>query len=333
MKHVHWNIFVAIVAFGTPQLIACSSQFSSCEARRTCSHAGRSAAEGGSSGEGGSDAGEGGSADDDADAEDALGGVGGVDDEDPGAAAGSAGASSGCGDGEVGSGEQCDQGAANNAEAYGPDLCTDKCQSAPFCGDGVRNGAEACDDRSSGSTALGACNPECTGYYEKKFIRRTFHFDDYSTNLGDISGADMKCAKEFGDGWKALLVGASRRATVTPCAGDQQLDWVIRKYTHYYNSSNELIWRTDGVSLLGVRDGKRVNTYAPAFPSSGTYPWSGYKSDWTTFDDSSSATTYQGTCNSWTSVSGGWGSFIQPDLMNPASEACGATAFILCVEQ
>ena len=143
----------------------------------------------------------------------------------------------------------------------------------------------------------------------------------------------MKCAKEFGDGWKALLVGASRRATVTPCAGDQQLDWVIRKYTHYYNSSNELIWRTDGVSLLGVRDGKRVNTYAPAFPSSGTYPWSGYKSDWTTFDDSSSATTYQGTCNSWTSVSGGWGSFIQPDLMNPASEACGATAFILCVER
>ncbi len=55
---------------------------------------------------------------------------------------------------------------------------------------------------------------------------------------------------------KALLVGATRRATVAPFAGDQQLDWVIRKYTYYYNSNNQLLWRTDGIALLGVRDGQ-----------------------------------------------------------------------------
>jgi hypothetical protein len=184
MTHDHWITFIAFVAFGAPQIFACSSQFSSCEARRKCAHAGPSAADGGRSGEAGSNAGEGGSADGDH----ALVGVGRADGEELGAA-GSAGASSDCGDGEVGAGEQCDQGAANSAKAYGPGRCTDKCQSAPFCGDGVRNGAEACDDHGSGSTVLGACNPECTGYYEKKFIQRTFEFDAYSTNLGgDLGG-------------------------------------------------------------------------------------------------------------------------------------------------
>ncbi|MEO6598859.1 MAG: DUF1554 domain-containing protein [Polyangiaceae bacterium] len=271
----------------------------------------------------------------------ALGADGGTVGSDGGAAGtdgGAAGtddpASVGCGNGTVEPGEECDQGTANSSKAYGPDLCTDKCKQAPYCGDGVRNGTEACDAQASDVTDLGACDPECSGFYEKKFVKATY--DSYSTNLGGIVGADAKCVAEFGSGWKALLVGSTRRATVTPFAGDQQLDWVIRKYRHYYNSNNQLLWRTDNSTLLGVRDGKRANLYADAFPDKvGTYPWSGYDADYTTFDDSKSSTTYKGTCNSWTagSPNAGWGSFVQQDLASPASEQCGASGPLLCVEQ
>ncbi|HEY0464256.1 MAG TPA: DUF1554 domain-containing protein [Polyangiaceae bacterium] len=229
-------------------------------------------------------------------------------------------------------GEDCDQGSANNATAYGPGLCTDRCKTAPYCGDGVRNTGEVCDERASGSTALGACDPECGGYYEKKFIKPTFTATPLSTNLGGIVGADATCVSQFGAGFKALIVGKTRRATVTPLLGDQPLDWVLQKYRYYYNQSNELIWRTDEVPLLGVRGGKRLEIYADLFPQTGSYPWVGFRLDWTTFADNASAS--EGTCNSWTTDSGGGvGDFIVPDLTVVASEPCGASGFILCVGQ
>ncbi|MEO8983371.1 MAG: DUF1554 domain-containing protein [Polyangiaceae bacterium] len=248
------------------------------------------------------------------------------------AVAGGAGASaSTCGNGKLDAGEDCDQGAANSSTAYGVGLCTNQCKVAPYCGDKIRNGSEACDGGATGSTTLGDCNPECTGFYEKRVIAPTL--DNYSTNLGGIAGADAKCAIQFGADYKALVVGATRRATVTPLKGDQPLDWVIEKYRYYYNNLNELLWRTDEVPLLAVRDGKRQDIYANAFAPGGAYPWSGYALDWTTYDDAVSATTYAGTCDSWTSDTTGWGSFVGADLRPGSSELCGARAFILCVEQ
>jgi hypothetical protein len=248
-------------------------------------------------------------------------------------AGGTAGdAPSSCGNGHLDPGEDCDRGSANNAKAYGPGLCTDRCKTAPYCGDGLRNGAEVCDEAASGSTALGACDPECAGYYEKKFIKPTFTVGGLSTNLGGISGADATCVSQFGAGYKALIVGKTRRATVTPLLGDQQLDWVLQKYRYYYNQASELVWRTDEVALLGVRGGKRLEIYANLFPLTGSYPWAGFRLDWTTFDDKPSAS--QGTCNSWTADTGdGFGDFITPDLTVVASEQCGGIAFILCVGQ
>jgi hypothetical protein len=235
-----------------------------------------------------------------------------------------------CGNGMPGPGKECDLGPANSATAYGKGQCTNECKNAPYCGDGIVNGLEVCDGGDAGSMALGACNPECTGYYTKKVVKPTAA--SYSTNLGGIPGADGICLMEFGVGWKAFLVGGNRQATATPFVGDQQSDWVIRKYTYYYNSHDQLVWITDNVSLLGVRQGQRVSLNAPAFDASGQYPWTGWATDWTTIADNPA--TFTGTCHGWTSSSANdWGDFSNPDLTLGASEFCGGTSFILCVQQ
>jgi hypothetical protein len=169
------------------------------------------------------------------------------------------------------------------------------------------------------------------GLYEKKFIKQTQQF--YSTNLGGISGADAKCASELGSGYQALIVGAGRRATSTPLKGDGAQDWVVHKYVHYFNAKDQLVWRTDEIPLLGVRNGSRMNLFADACDTlSGNYPWSGWASDWTTLSDD--ATIFKGTCGGWTIAGGtGYASFALADLKDAASELCGAMSFILCVEQ
>ncbi len=343
------SILIALAAAGSGLALAsgCSSSFTSCEAARTCAPVDGAAAGARNSGNEAGDGGDSsaGSAGSDGGAGDNVGLGGGASASGAGgtAAAGTAGegavaggagaAGSSCGNGKVDVGEDCDQGVANSSTAYGAGLCTSQCKTAPFCGDKIRNEKETCDNGGTQSTALGDCNWECTGFYEKKYIRQTPDNSGYSTNLGGISGADAKCVQVWGAGYKALLVGATRRATVTPFKGDQQLDWVTQKYRYYYNNDNQLIWRTDDVSLIGVRDGQRLDVYADAFPSGGQYPWSGYAADWTTYDDNNSATTHQGTCNSWTSSTTGVGSFVLPDLRPSATELCGASSFILCVQQ
>jgi hypothetical protein len=209
--------------------------------------------------------------------------------------------------------------------------CTTLCTFASYCGDGIVNGAEVCDNGGSGSTALGACNPECTGFYAKKIINQTSGL--YSTNLGGPTGADTICQNEFGADWKALVVGGARRATVTPFLGDGQLDWVIHKYTYYYNAQNQLLWRTDSVPLLGVIGGARQSLSAAAFDAGGgVYPWSGWNTDWTTIPDDAGAS--EGTCLGWTSAATpNWGDFASTDLKRSGAEYCGSGSFILCVQQ
>jgi fibro-slime domain-containing protein len=49
-----------------------------------------------------------------------------------------------CGDGILGAGEECDDGAANNTGGYGK--CNADCRLGEFCGDGVTQEGEDCDD-------------------------------------------------------------------------------------------------------------------------------------------------------------------------------------------
>jgi hypothetical protein len=236
-----------------------------------------------------------------------------------------------CGNGYLDPGEQCDQGTANIANAYGNGLCTTNCMNAPYCGDGIVNGPEICDSGGSGSTALGSCNPICTGYYQKRIIKLTS--GPYPTNVGGIAGADSICQGEFGGTWKALLVGGSRRATVTPFTGDSPQDWVIQKYTYYYNADDQFLWRTDVVPLLGVSGGQRQSLAAATYDGGGAYVWSGWATDWTTMPDGIAG---KGTCLGWTSsATTDYGSFAFTDLSLAASEPCGPGTryFILCVQQ
>jgi fibro-slime domain-containing protein len=52
-----------------------------------------------------------------------------------------------CGDGvqQSGQGEQCDNGGANNNNAYGDGSCKTNCTLGGYCGDGTTNGSEICD--------------------------------------------------------------------------------------------------------------------------------------------------------------------------------------------
>ncbi|HWO14089.1 MAG TPA: DUF1554 domain-containing protein, partial [Polyangiaceae bacterium] len=153
-----------------------------------------------------------------------------------------------------------------------------------------------------------------------------------------IAGADAVCAGDFGAGYKALIVGASRRATLTPFAGDAQLDWVLKPYTYYLNEQQQLVWITDSVALLGASGGRQQPLLAPLFESTplnggGEFPWSGYDTNWTTTAD---------TCNSWTIGTARdeqdafeQGSFVTETLGGIALERCSETPylFLLCVEQ
>jgi hypothetical protein len=78
-----------------------------------------------------------------------------------------------------------------------------------------------------------------------------------------------------------------------------------------------------------VRGGARLNLYATVFDNSGNYPWAGWAADWTTLPEAGT----NGTCAGWTAAPPSvYGSFVLNDLATVASELCGSTSFILCVQ-
>ncbi len=63
-----------------------------------------------------------------------------------------------CGDGITQQGEACDYGVAENTGAYGG--CAANCQLGPHCGDGIVSGGEVCDDGINDG-GYGECAPGC----------------------------------------------------------------------------------------------------------------------------------------------------------------------------
>jgi cysteine-rich repeat protein len=66
-----------------------------------------------------------------------------------------------CGDMVVNGNETCDAGTMNG-KTYGPNSCGYNCQPGPRCGDDIRNGSEQCDDGADNGTAQSLCDTDCT---------------------------------------------------------------------------------------------------------------------------------------------------------------------------
>jgi hypothetical protein len=234
-----------------------------------------------------------------------------------------------CGNGSIDPPEECDDGATQNTGGYGK--CNPNCTLGPRCGDGRINGSEACDNGPDNGLGLGACNPVCTGLVRQKYVKVSKMFGGTPGNLtGDW---DPLCQTEFGITYKSLIVvpvtGSSRRiATITPYRGDGQVDWVLGPYTRYVNSVGDLIWATDEVRLLGVRNGRAAALQNPIQPGNADWAWGGFNDDWTASTDN---------CTNWTSSDGaGHGQSVRLDLTSVSTTpewTCEVRIWLICVEQ
>lgn len=155
----------------------------------------------------------------------------------------------------------------------------------------------------------------------------------YDLNLGGIAGADAICTREAGVPAKALLVDEHgcgglpcRRATISPDAGDGQVDWVLQPDRMYY--------RMDNKSAIGFTGPNALFAFPLFFPvlAECTNQASGLGLDWTTRANS--------TCSDWHVGAGqaapvqqglGWSCARDNGLLDGGGPwACTANRF-LCV--
>jgi hypothetical protein len=197
-----------------------------------------------------------------------------------------------CGNGTVDAGEECDNGKDNAVdEACLPDCVLN------VCGDGMQGPDEACDHGPENELEVGACAPDCSRVIETRAIVPSDLIADGDLGNNPVATADAACPA----GHDALfVVPGVREASDAPYAADSLLDWPLQPYTAYANNNGTIVWITDDVPLLGVRDGGPEPLLAPLYecPAGQTCYGSkitGLDADWT-------AATSQ-TCNGWLSSS------------------------------
>ena len=265
--------FLALGVFPAVSYVGCASEFS-CDETRTCS----SPAEGGTAG---SDGGTGGTAGGASGSSSANGGTAG---SAPGgksgsanggsggrASSGRAGAESGGagddGDGDGHGGTRADAGEGGQKQAaeggqsgedyVGAAGSAGENATAPECGNGRVEGDEACDDGEDNGLYLDACAPDCSRIIVTKHIVASPGTPLAGGDLGSdpVATADSRCPS----GYKAMFAyGTVRRAGTQPFDTTHSIDWPIQPYTYYVNTYENLVWITDEVALLGVRDGHFV---------------------------------------------------------------------------
>ena len=160
---------------------------------------------------------------------------------------------------------RCEVGAGNASSSFGECLGSVGAQERDSCG--TKGNDANCDGIPNGGCNCGTL--ATTGNETCRTVRRSL--DIHGSDLGGIAGADSICVGDFGAGWKALLVGSTRRATITPFVGDGQLDWVIAPDTYYFNEAGQLVWHTDASALLGVTAGRQQPLLAPLEKSQGSW--------------------------------------------------------------
>lgn len=203
-----------------------------------------------------------------------------------------------CGDGLLDDGEECDDGDANASDAACKPDCT-----AAICGDGdIFAGTEACDDGADANVLeVGACAPDCSRVIVEKAIVIGETPDSPDLGANPVAAADGLCDP----GYLAMFaVAGLREAAILPFDASDGVDWVLQPYTAYVRPfDGEVIWITDDVPLLGVRDGESQAldvSIGGVCPGRGEFGiegriMTGLNADWTTsaFD----------TCDGWTTES------------------------------
>jgi hypothetical protein len=145
-----------------------------------------------------------------------------------------------------------------------------------------------------------------------------------------IEYLDRRCTKHFGDEYRVMMVfGGERVASASPNQGDDQVNWVLQPFTRYINTNGELIWETDDVPLLGVRDGEAVDLVNTIGITNGVR--TGMNEDWTTHPDS---------CEGWSTNSSdldkqpiGNSGYTHRSFLFIIMNHCGFSRFHYCVEQ
>jgi hypothetical protein len=208
----------------------------------------------------------------------------------------SAGVSTGedpfCGDGNVDPGEECDDGLDNNGLDQ---ACLPDCN-LNVCGDGNLAPNEVCDDGEDDNVLeVGACAPDCSTIVQEKIIQLGDSIPDGDLGNNPVATADGTCPV----GYRALFAhGNTRRATTSAYEVVDPVDWVLSPWTFYTRSSGDLIWATDAVALLGVRDGAAQDLENSVYflDAAGTDEQvvTGLEGDWTTAVSS--------TCDGWSST-------------------------------
>ncbi len=184
-----------------------------------------------------------------------------------------------CGDGVVDEHEQCDLGDDNGPES----TCLPECV-LNVCGDGAPSPEEACDDGLANALAIGACAPDCSTVIETRQIVLGGSIAEGDFGANPVATADSQCDP----GWLAMFaVPGVRQATTVPNESVDPIDWVLSPYTAYARPDGTLLWITDDVPLLGVRDAAPqplLNSIVPQCPGVcvNHATVTGMNADWTT---------------------------------------------------
>jgi len=194
---------------------------------------------------------------------------------------------------------------------------------------------EECDDGDDNGVELGDCSPDCSAFVAERVIVAAE--DNYSSAFAFgsptvVGVLDAGCATEFGAGALALFAhGDERRASASPYAGDDAVDWVLQPWTRYLNDAGELIWLTESIPLLGVdaEGGLHDLDHEIWIYPENNPAFTGMNANWTTQEDAA--------CDGWTSVAGGPMASGNPWLLTgsflrlPGMSTCGNSRGVYCV--
>ncbi len=228
-----------------------------------------------------------------------------------------------CGNGMPDPDEQCDNGAEN-----GPGKeCTALCK-LNVCGDQDRGPGEVCDTGTNTGANVGDCAPDCSKLVEVKHIVVSVGMSTGALGANPVTTADGFCPA----GHRALFVaGMVRRATTMANASVGAVDWVIHPWTQYRNATDQVIWQTRELPLLGVVGGVFTPLMNPISATIGG-ALTGLAPNWTTlqqnncFGWSNATTTFSKNLGIISSTSVGF-------INNGGTQTCDLANRFYCVEQ